>query len=238
MKLLTAIPTLICKARDRMLRSIESRLTDLSERIDFYLLDARMHHAGVYTMHSIKTWMTRRELGALYRLAISCPIDANALEIGSYLGASSCYLAAGLAEVKGHLICVDTWQNDTIEEGPRDTFAEFQHNVAGVRSYITVIRKRSDRLTEDEVGKKIHLVFLDGDHSYDVVSCDTRFVTPMIAENGILAFHDAIAMEGVARTIGECLAAGGWQFGGHIDNLVWLKKVRWVEPTYTPPNYA
>jgi hypothetical protein len=69
---------------------------------------------------TIKTWTSQRELRELYRLAASCPTGATAVEIGSWLGGSAIYLAAGLKQVHGRLVCVDTWNNETMPEGERD----------------------------------------------------------------------------------------------------------------------
>ena len=222
-------------SKGRILRAILHRLNMLSQNIEMMLLDVRLKNAGVHNIKDVKTWTTRRELNVLYNLAVLCPPNTYALEVGSYVGASSCYLAAALANQNSHLICVDTWQNDTIPEGQRDTFAEFEQNVSSVRKYITTLRKRSDQLKREDIPTPLCLVFLDGDHSYEAVRQEVSFFTPLIADKGVLAFHDAVEFEGVARAIGEALASGSWQFGGGIDNLVWLTKTQWAEPEYIKP---
>ncbi|GJG86394.1 hypothetical protein tb265_15750 [Gemmatimonadetes bacterium T265] len=219
----------------RLLRHTSYRLKNGAERIDEILLRRTLRGLGAPTVARVPTWTTLRELRALFDLAVNCPDGAKVLEIGSYLGASSCVLASGLAQRRGHLFCVDTWHNNTIPGGERDTFAEFSRNTEAFRRVITPIRKRSDQLCAVDVRVPLSLVFLDGDHSYDAVSAEVALVTPWIADGGTLAFHDAVAFEGVARTIGDALASGLWQFSGHVDNLVWLRRVRWSEPGYTPP---
>jgi predicted O-methyltransferase YrrM len=111
-------------------------------------------------------------------------------------------------------------------EGERDTFAEFQRNTSGVAGVITMIRKRSDELSAEDVTLPLDLVFIDADHSYDAVKGDVVKVRGWIRDGGTLAFHDAIFFEGVSRVIGEVLATGQWQLAGKVDNLVWLTKVR------------
>jgi len=223
---------------NRTRRGLALRLGGLVQRIELAVMRSRLQELGAGNANTIQTWTTRLELRALFTLASMCPPGAVALEIGSYLGASSCYLAAGLSLVGGRLICVDTWQNDTIPEGTRDTFAEFEANTAGVRSYITTIRARSDAIPSADLPERLHLVFLDGDHSYQAVHAEVERFGSRIVEGGTLVFHDAIAFEGVARVIGEALAGGQWQFGGHVDNLIWLRRVRWTVPEYTPPSHA
>jgi predicted O-methyltransferase YrrM len=172
----------------------------------------------------IPTFTTQEELHALRLLAMQCPEGAYALEIGSYLGASTCYLAASLVRRKGKLICVDTWANETMPEGTRDTFAEFQRNTAGVSSIITTLRKRSDSIEAAELPSSIALAFIDGDHSYDAVKGDVKLLAPRLAEDGVLAFHDIYHFEGVSRVVGELLMSGNWKSAGQISNLIWLKK--------------
>ncbi len=210
----------------RAFRSLSFHLDAASRRLDFLLLDRCLKAAGVANADTIPTYTTKRELHALYLLATSCPTGAVALEIGSYLGISCCYLAAGLMRVEGDLICVDTWQNETMPEGVQDTFAMFKNNIAAVEHLVTPIQKRSEELTDANISQPLHLVFLDGDHSYKAVNGDFHKVAPHIVEDGMLAFHDAISFSGVSRTIGEALGSGEWQLAGLVDNLVWLTKTK------------
>jgi predicted O-methyltransferase YrrM len=221
---------------DRVFRSLAFRLRFAAEACDFARLERRLKAAGSTAHKKIKTWTTRRELQVLFDLAAAAPPGSIALEVGSYLGASTCYLAAGIASGGGRLICVDTWMNDTIPGEALDTFSEFESNVTGLWPYITPLRVRSEELTLAQLPSELALVFLDGDHSFASVRREARLVSPIVPEGGILAFHDAIHFEGVARTIGEALAGGEWQFAGQIDNLIWLKKVRWTEPEYHSPH--
>lgn len=183
----------------------------------------------------IHTHMTSRELNTLYDLAATCGKFAKVLEIGSYLGASSCYLAAALANLDGHLFCVDTWENQTMPEGEYDTFSEFNNNTKALIQYITPIRKNSRDLVEADIKHPLNLVFIDGDHSYTAVKNDYEKVAHWIVDGGALAFHDCIHFEGVSRTIGEALASGGWQLNGHVDNLLWLRKVGGKNLTFARP---
>jgi predicted O-methyltransferase YrrM len=208
------------------MQSVAFRLQANASRLEFGLLDRTLKQAGLANTNAIPTHMTRRELRVLHGLAATCPTGAVALEVGSYLGASCSYLATGLTRVNGRLICVDTWQNETMDEGTRDTFAEFTRNTAAVANVYSTIRKRSDELEPSELPDALDLVFLDGDHSYSATNGDFRLFAPRVAKGGIIAFHDAVAFEGVSRTIGEALASGEWQLVGHTDNLVWLRKAK------------
>lgn len=214
--------------------SLIYRLNSYIEKLDFLFLHRYLKNAGVANADSIFTFTNKRELAALYKLAAACPHDTVALEIGSYRGASSCYIAGGLAQVNGHLFCVDTWQNETMPEGERDTFAEFQKNTSGLQHRITTIRNRSEEISADEIRYPLNLVFIDGDHSYTGVKNDFECVQKWLSEDGIIAFHDfsSPAFEGVSRVIGEALASGRWMIVGQVDTLVWIKRAKWFTPVW------
>lgn len=178
----------------------------------------------------IKTHMTRNELCALYELASVCPPGATAMEIGSYHGASTCYLGTGLKQIGGRLICVDTWENETMPEGLQDTYGLFERNTIGLGGVICVRRKRSQELTESDIPAPLDLVFLDGDHSYRSVRFDVNTVAAALKDKGIFAFHDVKWFQGVSRVVGELLSTGEWSFEASVDNLMWLRKTR--------PNYS
>lgn len=209
--------------------AILSRLTWRVDKFATYCTNSYHHcqlqKASIFSARDIHTHMTVRELNTLYDLATGLGKSAKALEIGSYIGASSCYLAAALSIQGGHLFCVDTWENQTMPEGERNTYNEFVNNTSGVSNYITPIKKNSKDLIDSDVSVPINLVFIDGDHSYLGVKNDYEKVYSWIIGGGILAFHDCMYFQGVSKIIGYALASGNWQFGGHIDNLLWLRKI-------------
>lgn len=204
----------------RRLRNYAARATEL---LELRYRRRELADAALGEATKIHTHMTALELRSLYDLASEAQ---QVLEIGSYLGASSCYLAAALSTHGGHLYCVDTWANETMPEGVRDTLAEFQRNTRGVADTITIVRKRSDELTADDVPLPLDMVFIDADHSYPAVKADFEKVRDWIRDGGTLAFHDVFWFEGVSRVVGEVLATGRWQLAGNVDNLVWLTKIR------------
>ena len=204
------------------------RLTrNLHLGLDKSYLRWNLRHVGLSNAGAIQSYTTPEELEALFHLAEDCPPKSQALEIGSHLGASTCFIGAGLAQKDGHLFCVDTWQNETMPEGQQDTFAIFRANTAGLNGVLTPIRKRSDQLSASEIKTPLHLAFLDGDHSYDATRKDFDLVEPWMAPEGTIAFHDCRYFKGVSRVIGEVLAAGQWSIAGYRGNLMWLKRARW-----------
>jgi predicted O-methyltransferase YrrM len=194
----------------------------------------RLQDAGIPGVRKIFSYTSARELRALYKLASSFPQGAVALEIGSHLGASSCYIAAGLKPKDGHLFCVDTWQNQTMPGGEKDTFKIFQDNTQSLESWITPVRKYSTDIETSDIKYPVHLVFIDGDHSYQGAKNDFELVRDWLAEDGIIAFHDFANknFEGVTRVVGEALASGKWTIAGQVQTLVWIKRANWSKPAW------
>jgi predicted O-methyltransferase YrrM len=118
--------------------------------------------------------------------------------------------------------------NETMPDGTRDTWAEFERNTAGIRHRLRVVRKRSEDLTAEDVGGELSLVFIDGDHSYEAAKADFDRVVCWLAEDGTVAFHDVTNFRGVSRVVGEALVSGEWILDGISTSLVWLKRARWT----------
>jgi predicted O-methyltransferase YrrM len=210
-----------------VVKAVRKASCALSARSEAIRIAGALKRAGVPHAARIHTFTKPSELEALYRIAENCPPGAEALEIGAYLGASTCYLAAGLAQVNGHLICVDTWQNETMPDGIRDTFGEFQKSIAPIQQRVTIIRKRSQDLQDSDVSRPLSLAFIDGDHSYEAAKTDFERVKPWILMEGIVAFHDCTSFQGVSRVLGEALASGEWRLDGLVDNLGWIRRIQW-----------
>jgi predicted O-methyltransferase YrrM len=150
----------------------------------------------------IATHTTDQERVLLFRLASELPSNSTIVEIGSYLGASTCFLAAGCRNNNGHVYAVDTWQNHAMSEGLKDTFEVFQENICSYQDLITPIRSFSVDAAQ-ELAKPIHLFFVDGDHSYEGVVADLRAWLPKMEPNSWLLLHDWGWAEGVKQAIKE-----------------------------------
>ncbi len=205
----------------RMVGRLGGELTRFSSKA---LMRQGLRKAGVNHATQIFSYTNASELQTLYQLASACPEGGTILEIGSHLGASTCYLGAGIRKRGGMLFCVDTWNNETMAEGRMDTFEGFQHNTAGLRGMIKPIRKRSAELVREDIRSPLDLVFIDGDHTYEAVKGDFETIRPWLADKAVIAFHDTVAFEGVCRVLGEILTTCEFRLVGHISNLSWVER--------------
>ncbi len=195
-------------------------------RIQTSLIKQALRRRGLAGAYKIQTFTVQEELEMLFKLAHECRPNARVLEVGSYLGASTCFLAAGLRGNRASIICIDTWQNQTMPDGIHNTFEEFGKNVNAIKRQLTLIRKFSSDVVPEELGEQFDLIFIDGDHSYKQTRLDFELVSNLVAENGVLAFHDSQFFEGVSRVIGEALASAKWQICGSVRNLFWIRRAQ------------
>jgi len=137
----------------------------------------------------IDTHMAFEERLKLFVQAMALPAGFVACEVGSYVGASTSFLAAAASLRQGHVHAVDTWKNDAMEHEPvEDTWQKFVDNTERFRLWITAHRGVASQM-KDRV-PAVDLLFLDGDHSYEGTLADLRGYVPKIKPGGILAMHD------------------------------------------------
>jgi predicted O-methyltransferase YrrM len=164
--------------------------------------------------------MTFAERVALYRLAAGAQAI---LEIGSYLGASACCFGAALKnQGRGRILCVDTWANDAMTEGKRDTMTQFAENTAAYHAYISPVRGYSTEVVERVREQVDHLdvLFIDGDHSYEGVKADWDAYKGFLRQGSIVIFHDVGWAEGVQRVIEQDVVPAT-EKAGHLPNMWW-----------------
>jgi predicted O-methyltransferase YrrM len=151
----------------------------------------------------------------------------NVLEIGSYLGASAVVLGETLRRThgtRGRVYCIDTWMNDAMTEGSRDTFAQFTANTSRWSDIVTALRGSS--LTVNLPTVAMDLVFVDGDHSYEGATADIARFAPLVSGTGRLVLHDHRSKRGVTRALGELLATGQWEISRCVENIISLRRAR------------
>jgi predicted O-methyltransferase YrrM len=129
------------------------------------------------------------------------PPNGLALEVGSFKGKSSSFLASGL-KPSARLVCVDTWRNSAMPyDAPSDSMSDFLKNTARFGNLIETHRGESARVAE-QWSRPLDVLFIDGDHSYEGCSTDMKAWIPLVRAGGWVAFHDS-SEEGVDRAIRE-----------------------------------
>jgi predicted O-methyltransferase YrrM len=165
------------------------------------------------------------ERGFLFQLASDAPAGAQVVEVGSWMGASTCFLAAGLQGAGAKIYAVDNfqglstcgedaaWYNRHFQElGAQSTLEIFRANFAALG-----LTERSEPVVSDSIAAAqalaprrgtIDLIFIDGDHSYAACQADIAAWAPFVKRGGVMAFHDfGSRAEGVTRAIFEEIKA-------------------------------
>lgn len=171
------------------------------------------------TIGKIYSHLTPEEKLTLIFLARSS--DGTFVEIGSYLGSSSCFIAEGIRQSgkKSLLYCIDTWQNDAMSEGNRDTFGTFLSNTQKYQNIISPLRGWSYDIAKG-FDKKVDFIFIDGDHSYEGVKKDVDIWLPKLNPNALIVLHDIGWADGVQRVVREDIRPIAKR-EGRLPNLYW-----------------
>jgi predicted O-methyltransferase YrrM len=135
---------------------------------------------------------------------------ARILEVGSYEGASTCYLISALArDADIEIHCVDSWEGGAEHQADGVDMPavemRFRHNTRlaierSMRKVELVIHKgRSDlclsRLVSDGKGSYFDFVYIDGSHQAPDVLCDAVLGFKLLKVGGVLAFDDYLWAE-------------------------------------------
>ena len=182
-------------------KKIVHKVKILQEKVIHYLF---LKKHNLIEADTIFTHLTTQEKRKLFELARELPKNSYAVEIGSYLGASTCFISAGLNS-SSKLICIDTWKNDAMSEGRRDTKKEFDYNTRNFENKIIKVQGFSTDVLDEvkSLTTKIDFLFIDGDHSYEGCKADWDLYSPLLRSGSCVVFHDFGWAEGVMKVIEE-----------------------------------
>jgi predicted O-methyltransferase YrrM len=173
-------------------------------------------------------WLTDAEGELLFDLAANCPPSATIVEIGSWHGKSTIWLASGARLVGGRVVAIDP-HHGSFEDPAASTLAILKTNLAnaGVADLVTPIVARSQD-ARDSVTDRYDLLFIDGDHAAAGVRRDLEVWLPGLRAGGTVALHDVVnpAWSGprreVARLLWQSRALGRVRF---VDSIAYARKV-------------
>jgi len=138
--------------------------------------------------------------------AVAAVPDAPVVEVGTYCGRSTLFLAAAAREAGNVVVTVDhhrgseenqpgwEWHEPDLvdpELGVMDTLPTFRRNMftAGVEDVVVAIVGDSPTVSR-WWSTPAAMVFIDGGHGVEPARADYRCWNPMVAEGGLLAIHD------------------------------------------------
>jgi predicted O-methyltransferase YrrM len=155
---------------------------------------------------TVKGFLDPTEGARLYELAARSVSLGPCLEVGSYCGKSTIYLAAAVAQTGGQVFAIDHHRgseehqlgeeyhdNSLYDDHAQklDTFPEFRRNLdrAGLSDSVVPI-VAGTRAAGRHWHTPLGMVFIDGGHSEEAALTDYRTWVPHIVSGGVLAIHD------------------------------------------------
>lgn len=178
---------------------------------------------------NVDGWLTDNEGKLLYRLAKENSKKGVIVEIGSWKGKSTIWLAKGSkAGDNAKVYAIDphtgSEEHKKILHG-KSTFEEFKNNIknADVANVVVPILKTSEEAALN-FNKQVGLVFIDGDHSYEAVLLDFITWFPKMVEGGIMVFDDTIGWTGPIKVVEENIYKSP-----NFKNINFVEKVTYAE---------
>jgi len=156
-------------------------------------------------------WLARDEAELLFEIAAAVPDGQDIVEIGSYLGRSTAFLAMGAGPgrtVHG----VDPHTSGCLQLGSGegiDTSKQFRRNMAqvGVEDKVEAHVMVSVEGAHSYQGRPVGLLFVDGNHSEKAVYEDGKEWSVHLAPGCVVAFDD-ISWHGVEEGVKRLVADG------------------------------
>jgi MMP 1-O-methyltransferase len=160
-------------------------------------------------------WLTDSEGELLYTLARRCTGAGSIVEIGSWKGRSTTWLAYGSkcgSGVPVHAVDPHTGSPNLQRLFGPDiwTYDAFLENIAAASiADIVIPHVQTSADAAAAITEPVELVFIDGDHRYEHVRQDAALWLPKIVAGGFIAFHDTDASDfvgpGPKRVVDELL---------------------------------
>ncbi|WP_346836759.1 class I SAM-dependent methyltransferase [Microbulbifer sp. SAOS-129_SWC] len=157
-------------------------------------------------VHAIKGFLAAHEGEALYHLAAEASAFGSSLEVGSYCGKSTLYLASACKLVDSVLFAVDHHRGseehqpgeeyhdpELFDEGVQlmDSFRTFRRNIRAAQLEEWVVPVVAPSAVAARCwNTPLGLVFIDGGHSLEAAMTDYRSWARHIVPGGYLAIHD------------------------------------------------
>jgi predicted O-methyltransferase YrrM len=179
---------------------------------------------------NMRGWLKPAEGELLYNLAKNCTGQGAIVEIGSWVGKSTIWLAAGSqAGSQLPVFAIDPHTGSTVhlEQTDADTLGELQGNLerAGVRDLVTPIVKTSEDAAQS-FDQPIELLFIDGVHFYEYVKLDCELWLPKLIAGGTVALHDTVTDAGPKQAVAEAILSSRQYSGArNIESITYARKV-------------
>lgn len=163
----------------------------------------------------------------LYESARACKEEGVIVEIGSFKGKSTIWLAKGaLAGKKLKIYAVDPHISDLEHTDKKSSFPIFKENLkkASVTQMVTPIVAKSEDAVK-KWDKAISFLWIDGDHSYAGAKKDFDLWSPFVIDGAVIAFHDSTIGD-VQQVVKHTIFKKGFKKAGLVDSISYATKTK------------
>lgn len=155
----------------------------------------------------------------LYTLAYANTLQGDILEIGSWQGRSTCFLAQACRDSGNGIVrAVDHFKGNVGKEhfykvgqdDLSDLESNFRNNIdgAGLSDHVKLYNMPAQQAATEHLADfaNLRMLFIDGDHSYEGASHDIRLFAPLLQPGGIIVFDDYHSdCTGVQQAVAELI---------------------------------
>ena len=188
---------------------------------------------------NIGGWLFEGEPELLYELSRSAP-DGNFIEIGCWMGKSTCILAGGMADSNktGKILCIDPF---TLEDTPEQiayhrrvvghmtgTFNQFIGNAKAQGFYERIVPVAAfSAAAFSVIQTSATFAFIDGAHDYENAKRDFELIFPALAAGSCVAFHDVGTPQfpDLPKLMSELKERPDIEYVTHVGSIEVLRKV-------------
>jgi MMP 1-O-methyltransferase len=154
-------------------------------------------------------WLGPDEGRLLYRLAAEADPAGAIVEIGSWHGRSTIWLAAGAQSGRGaRVTAIDPHIGTNLRPEGATTEQILRRNLADaeVAELVDVVAATSEHVAATWT-RPVSLLWIDGDHSYESVKKDFELWEPFLMPEAAVALHDTFVWPGPEQVVHERMVA-------------------------------
>jgi predicted O-methyltransferase YrrM len=172
-------------------------------------------------------WLGQEEGRLLFRLAAEADPGGSIVEIGSWHGRSTIWLAAGASAGRGaRVVAIDPHTGTALRGEGESTEPALRSNLeqAGLSEHVEIVVATSSEAAADWADP-VSLLWIDGDHSYESARQDFTLWAPHLLPDAIVALHDTFVMPGPERVVRELMiGTGRFTSFDHADTTTAARK--------------
>ncbi len=150
---------------------------------------------------SVPGMLSRESASCLYMLCVTQMIKGDVVEIGSWQGYSTSFLARAVRDSRnGKLFAIDHFKGN---EGTEDWYKVSRTDLSDLRQnfesnmrnldlwdYVNLLDMSNAEAATQLQDSKVRFLFIDGDHTRKGVECDIALFFPLLVSNAIVVFDD------------------------------------------------